>query len=132
MLVTSIFSFSHSAFCSIKEKIVILATFTLSSANAFSLFKSKNLSFGKWLKAAKSFNRLTCVDSFRKCIKLLLHSAWFICFSHFFRLRRHNHQPPSPANKKAPTFLPKFLQPIFLFVKLRKNLRSYLDTYILV
>ena len=49
MLVTSIFSFSHSVFYSIKKKIVILAMFKMSSANAFNLVMSKLLSFGKGL-----------------------------------------------------------------------------------
>ena len=51
MLVTSIFSFSHDVFYSIKKrKIVILATFYLASANAFNLDTSKILSFGKELQ----------------------------------------------------------------------------------
>ena len=64
MLVTSIFSSSHSVFRSIKEKIIILANFDLSSASGFNLVMSKNLSFGKgltpyfdgWLKLGKSNN----------------------------------------------------------------------------
>ena len=41
------FSFSHSVFYSTKREIVILTMFNLSSANAFSLVTSKNLSFSK-------------------------------------------------------------------------------------
>ena len=63
MLVTSIFSFSHSLFCSIKEKnyhFVILATFNMLSANAFNLVMSKNLSFGEGLrvKSVSSSNQV--------------------------------------------------------------------------
>ena len=49
ILVTSIFTFSHSVFYSIIE-IVILATFNLLSANAFNFVTSKILLFGKELK----------------------------------------------------------------------------------
>ena len=38
---------SHTVFCSIKEKMVILARLTLLSANTFNLVTSKNLLFGK-------------------------------------------------------------------------------------
>ena len=55
MLVTSIFSFSHGVFSSIKEKkIVILSTFDLSSANVFNLVTSKMLSFGNGFKEIRS------------------------------------------------------------------------------
>ena len=52
MLVTSIFSFSHSVLDRIKDKkkIIILSTLILSSANAFNLDQSEILSFGKELK----------------------------------------------------------------------------------
>ena len=49
MLVTCIFSFSHNVFLQSKRKFIILVTFHLSSANAFSLDQSKILSFGKEL-----------------------------------------------------------------------------------
>ena len=53
MLVTSIFSFSHSVFNHIKEnkekEIIILNSFNLSSANSFNLDQSKILSFDKEL-----------------------------------------------------------------------------------
>ena len=54
MLVTSIFSFSHSVFYSITREIVILATFNLLSANAFNLVMAKNLSFGKELNPTEA------------------------------------------------------------------------------
>ena len=47
MLVTSIFSFPHSVFYSMKKKIIILATFNLSSVNAFNSVMFKILLFGK-------------------------------------------------------------------------------------
>ena len=53
MLVTSIFSFSHSVFYSStlsRREITILASFNLSSANAFNFENSKILSFSKELK----------------------------------------------------------------------------------
>ena len=46
----SIFSFSHSVFWSMKEKIVMLVTFNLLSANAFKLVTPKIFSFGNELK----------------------------------------------------------------------------------
>ena len=72
MLVTSIFSFSHNVFYPIKKKIIILATFNMSSmfstlskkkeiiilatfnmssANALNLVQSIKLSFGKEVKS---------------------------------------------------------------------------------
>ena len=55
MLVISIFSFSHSVFYSVKKgEIVILATFNLSSANAFNLVMSKIVSFGKGLNGTQN------------------------------------------------------------------------------
>ena len=47
MLVTNIFSFSHNLFYPSQNKFQFLAEFNLSSANAFNLEQSKNLSFGK-------------------------------------------------------------------------------------
>ena len=49
-MVTSIFSFSRRVFTLSKRENVILATFNMSSANAFDLFTSKIFSFGKVLK----------------------------------------------------------------------------------
>ena len=51
MLVTSIFSFSRSVFSTLsKRENIILATFNLSSTNAFNFVTSKILSFGKELR----------------------------------------------------------------------------------
>ena len=50
MLVTGIFSFSHNIFCLIKDKVETYGkVFIVSSANAFSLVKSKISSFSKRL-----------------------------------------------------------------------------------
>ena len=55
MLVTSIFSFSHNVFHQSQTEICFKVSFILSSANAFNLDQSKNLSFGKVLKGQLSF-----------------------------------------------------------------------------
>ena len=47
MLMISIFSFYYSVFNPIKDKIIILANFILSSGNAFNLNQSENMWFGK-------------------------------------------------------------------------------------
>ena len=49
MLVSSIFSFSHNVSYHLKKNFCFLITLILSSANAFNLDQSKNLSFGKGL-----------------------------------------------------------------------------------
>ena len=50
MLETSIFSISHNVFFPSQIKFQFWVTFSLSSANAFNLAKSKILSFGKGLR----------------------------------------------------------------------------------
>ena len=49
MLVTSIFFYSHNVFYLIQNKFAIWITFNLSSANAFNLDQSNNLTSGKEL-----------------------------------------------------------------------------------
>ena len=63
MLVTSIFSYSHSVSNLSKGEIVILATFNLLSANAFNLVTSKILSFAKGLIKERIFY-ISVVDTF--------------------------------------------------------------------
>ena len=70
MLVTSIFSFSHSVSYS-KRYIIILETFNLSSANAFNLVMSKILSFGKGLNNASFSQGLPYPLSDNKFLALL-------------------------------------------------------------
>ena len=50
MLVTSIFSFSHNVFYTVKDRNHHFSHIILSSANAFNLVTPKILSFGKELK----------------------------------------------------------------------------------
>ena len=50
MLVTSIFSFSHNVFYPYRNKLQILVTFMVKSANAFNLDKANFLGFGKGLR----------------------------------------------------------------------------------
>ena len=53
MLVTSIFSFSYNVFYPCRTNFRFSVTFILSSASAFNLDQSKNLSFGKELNIAE-------------------------------------------------------------------------------
>ena len=57
MLVTSIFSFSHNVFYSIKYRIFFLLLFNLSAANALNLVSSKTLSFGNGLSQARCWKK---------------------------------------------------------------------------
>ena len=58
MLVTSIFSFSHSVFFLSQANFNFSVTFILSSANAFNLDQFKNLLFGKELKELTSEKKI--------------------------------------------------------------------------
>ena len=51
LLVTSIFSFSHNVFYPAQEEFLFICYIYLSSANAFNLVQTTNLSFGNGLKA---------------------------------------------------------------------------------
>ena len=63
MLVTSILFFSHNVFYPIKDRNHHLATFDLSSANAFNFDHTRNLSFGKELREVEKM-LVTAICSF--------------------------------------------------------------------
>ena len=82
MLVTSIFSFSHNVFYPSKTNFNFSATFNLSSANAFNLDQSKNLSFGKELTLSQTspgFYVSAVQVLWKHCGKRRSCSLWAIC-----------------------------------------------------
>ena len=79
MLVTSIFSFSNNVFYPSQNKFQFSAKFNLSSANAFNLDQSKNLSLGKELMHLQTVlthafadNLLHVIDNKKLSIRLVL------------------------------------------------------------
>ena len=65
MLVTNIFYVSYNGFYPSQTNFNFLFTFILSSANAFNLDQTKNLSFGKELKRALLCQKYTTQNKLR-------------------------------------------------------------------
>ena len=78
MLVTCIFSFSHSVFYSILREIIILARFDLSPANALNLVKSKIFSFCKGLMSNFSFSH-SVFNSYRELSAIFVEIEIVVC-----------------------------------------------------
>ena len=88
MLVTSIVSFTHNVFFSkFKINIINLATFDLSSANAFNLVQSKLLLFGERLTLSRSsfmYLQYKYLKTLREKEKLLVTNNFSFSYSVFY------------------------------------------------
>ena len=109
MLVTSIFSFSNYLFYSFKEDFQIYVTFSLPSANAFSLDKCRLILFVKELRniftcSSNVFQKAHSVGSFK--LEVVLYSV--ICI--FFKTVKDSHMFDASTIRRAIDMKAPFLQ----------------------
>ena len=132
MLVTSIFSISNNVFNAIKDKIIILDNFILSSANAFNLVQSRILSFGKEL--IDSISRITgfyvpCYPNrqihFRSCYtKARRNKEWKLNCEKKQNAKTHDIQQTTFSHRSIRGFSSCFL---IIYNDSKQNLHGYMS-----